>query len=333
MMPIALASPPVSEWVTDVLGRDYSRRTLQLGPDPDGEGTIVATLVRHEAGGCAARGAFLHVHGYTDYFFQTELAERVAAQGFAFYALDLRKCGRSLRAGHTPHYISDLAHYDDELNRALGLLRGAEGHDGVVVGAHSTGGIITPLWLDRLRDKGLRGVDGLVLNSPWFDLQGPAYYRHVGTVGIDLAGRLRGMRLLTTDDADAYGVSLHSSREGEWDYDLGWKPLIGFPVRLGWLRAVRRGHAQFHRGVDVGCPSLVLRSTRTRFATHYRPDVDTADAVLDVRQIARWSGCLGGRTSVVPVQGARHDVFLSLPPVREQAYAELTSWLGATVPV
>lgn len=322
----------MSDWEPDVLGSDYSQRTLPLGTDPDGEGEIVATLVRHDPGAAGPRGAWLHVHGYTDYFFHTELAGRVAAQGFAFYALDLRKCGRSTRPGCTPHYISNLTLYDTELNAALGLLRGEEGHDTVVVGAHSTGGIITPLWLDRLRDRDVRGVEGLVLNSPWFDLQGPAYYRHVGTVGIDVAGRLQGMRLLNKDEADAYGASLHSTRDGEWDYDLDWKPLNGFPVRLGWLRAVRRGHAQFHRGVDVGCPSLVLRSTRSHVAVHYSPAVDTADAVLDVRQIARWSGCLGGRTNVVPLEGARHDVFLSQQPARETAYGELASWLDTTLP-
>ncbi len=317
-------------WTQDVLGHGYEQRTLELGTDPDGEGDVVATLVRHRGEQPTPRGAVLYVHGYTDYFFQTHLAELFAAQGFAFHALDLRKCGRSLRAGHTPHYVTDLELYDLELDRALDSIR-AE-HEHVVVVAHSTGGTITPLWLDRRRETGRPGVAGLVLNSPWFDLQGPAYYRHVGTLGIDLAGRLQGMRLLTKDVADAYGVSLHASREGEWDYDLAWKPLEGFPVRLGWMRAVRRGHAALHRGLDVGCPSLVLRSTRTRFASHYAPEVDTADAVLDVRQIARWAGCLGGRTSVVPVPDARHDVFLSRAEPRERAMDELVAWLDDTLP-
>jgi len=322
----------MSDWVPDVLGSDYSQRTLDLGPDPDGESPIVATLIRLDSAAGGARGAVLYIHGYTDYFFQTELAQRFADQGFAFYALDLRKCGRSLRPGHTEHYTTDLATYDTELNWALQVVRAQQGHQRVVVAAHSTGGIIAPLWLDRLRDKELPGADGLVLNSPWFDLQGPAYYRHVGTMGIDLVGRVQGMRLLATEDADAYGVSLHAASKGEWDYNLDWKPLQGFPIRLGWMRAIRRGHAQLHRGLDVGCPSLVLRSTRTKFATRYTPDIDTADAILDVRQIARWAGCLGGRLNVVPIEGARHDVFLSQMPVRERAYAELAAWLDVTVP-
>jgi len=39
----------------------------------------------------------LYVHGWSDYFFQTELARYWHAQGAAFYALDLRKFGRSLQ--------------------------------------------------------------------------------------------------------------------------------------------------------------------------------------------------------------------------------------------
>lgn len=35
---------------------------------------------------------------------------------------------------------------------------------------------------------------------------------------------------------------------------------------------------------------------------------DRSYTVLDVAQIARWSGCLGNETTVVPVPGALHDV-------------------------
>ena len=59
----------------------------------------------------------LYVHGFTDYFFQTELADFLAARGLPFYALDLRKCGRARRPGQTAHYVSDLALYDAELTR------------------------------------------------------------------------------------------------------------------------------------------------------------------------------------------------------------------------
>ena len=70
----------------------------------------------------SATRAVLLVHGFTDYFFNTELADHFAARGFAFYALDLHKCGRSWREGQTPHFTTDLARYDTELERATATL-------------------------------------------------------------------------------------------------------------------------------------------------------------------------------------------------------------------
>ena len=327
LITLPLGSVLVTDWLPDVLGSDYQQRVLPLGADPDGEGEVQATLVRHTQPG--SRGVFLHVHGYTDYFFQTGLAEHLVAEGFAFYALDLRKCGRSIRGGQTPHFVSDLALYDAELNEALRLVRAEYPAAPVVVGGHSTGGLIVPLWLDRLHAAGSTAACGLLLNSPWFDLQGPAYYRSaLGGVAIDLAGRVLPKRIIPIGGGgDSYGTSLHSSGTGEWTYDLTWKPMGGFPARFGWLRAVRQGQARLHRGLDVGCPTLLLRSARSHFSQTHQPEVDTADAVLDVNQIARWAGCLGERTVVVPVDGARHDVFLSTRTAREAAYNELDSWL------
>src|ERR1700719_4012477 len=94
------------EWKPDILGDGYTQTVLGLGADPDGEGLIEAVLVRREPrDGEVAQGAVLYVHGFTDYFFQTALADFFAACGLPFYALDLRKSGRALRPGHTAHYV------------------------------------------------------------------------------------------------------------------------------------------------------------------------------------------------------------------------------------
>ena len=100
----------------------YWQQTFELGPDPDGEGQLVATLVRRGEADPSATHAVLAVHGFTDYFFHTELADHFAGRGFAFYALDLHKCGRSWREGQTPHFTTDLARYDRELERALDVI-------------------------------------------------------------------------------------------------------------------------------------------------------------------------------------------------------------------
>ena len=109
--------PPLAADV-DILGEPYLAETIPLAPDD--EGAVVATLVTRRAPG-TARGAVLHVHGFCDYFFQTSAADFWAAQGYDFYALDLRKYGRSLRPHQTPNFTTDLAAYHEELDEAYRL--------------------------------------------------------------------------------------------------------------------------------------------------------------------------------------------------------------------
>jgi alpha-beta hydrolase superfamily lysophospholipase len=309
----------------------YWRRTLPLGPDPHGEGPLVATLVRR-GDGARARHAVLALHGYTDYFFNTELADHFADRGFTFYALDLHKCGRSRQEGQTPHFTTDLASYDAELDRALAHIEAdgdGTGSARVCVYGHSAGGLIATLWLDRLRRRRATScVGGLVLNSPFFDLQGPAILRTAPTSAALIAlARFRKLQVIRKPSAGGYGTSLHRDYAGEFDYDLGMKPLGGFPITFGWINAVRRGQARLHRGLDVGVPSLLLRSDHSVAESPDPGAIQRGDAVLDVKQIARWAGCVGNRQTIAPVVDAKHDVFLSLAAPRAAAYRELGRWL------
>ncbi|WP_085162899.1 alpha/beta hydrolase, partial [Mycobacterium lacus] len=308
----------------------YWQHTIPLGPDPDGEGEIVATLIRRGDTDAAER-AVLAVHGYTDYFFHTELADHFASRGFAFYALDLRKCGRSRRDGQTPHFTTDLAHYDAELEHALAVIGEQNRSPRVLIYGHSAGGLIVSLWLDRLRQRAATtrsGIAGLVLNSPFLDLRGPAIVRlSVTAATIAAVSRVRSKAVARGPVEGGYGTSLHRDYDGEFDYNLQWKPVGGFPVTFGWLHAVRRGQVRLHRGLDVGVPNLILRSDHTVRESAGPTALHRGDAVLDVRQIARWAGCIGNRTTVVPVADAKHDVFLSLPQPRQVAYQQLDLWL------
>jgi alpha-beta hydrolase superfamily lysophospholipase len=128
-----------------------------------------------------------------------------------------------------------------------------------------------------------------------------------------------------------YGRSLHHEHGGEWDYDLTWKPLDSRPVYVGWLRAVRRGHAQLHAGLELTYPTLVRSSARSWFGEQTDETAATHDIVLDVRQIRRWASSVGQHVTSVAIDGAIHDVVLSRPPVRAQVYAAIDTWLGAWV--
>ncbi|MDC6636329.1 hypothetical protein OEZ81_25645, partial [Leclercia adecarboxylata] len=104
------------------------------------------------------------------------------------------------------------------------------------------------------------------------------------------------------------------------------------PVTVGWINAIRRGQLQLHRGLDVGVPNLILRSDHTVAETTTSVGMERGDAVLDVSQIARWAGCVGSRSTVIPVTDAKHDVFRSLPARRAVAFGELNHWLDWYLP-
>ncbi len=318
-----------SQMVTDILGEPYEAEVIDLPADY--EGPVVATLVRRRAPG-TARGAVLHLHGFCDYFFQTEMADFYVGQGFDFYAVDLRKYGRSLLPHQTPNFCRDLGEYHPELDAALQRIRQRDGHGPVVLSAHSTGGLIGALWADDRRSAGSPVVDALVLNSPWLDLQGSLLLRTAGTTAVDQIGLRRPYQVLPRHVSTLYGESLHSDYRGEYAFNLQWKPRDSFPVRAGWLRAVRRAHRRVHRGIDVGAPALVLCSSRSTTPQEWCDDVTCSDVVLDVRQIARWSHALGPHVTIARVDRAIHDVLASPADVRKEAYAEVTRWLGTYLP-
>jgi len=300
----------------DVLGAEYE--PIRLTFEDDHEGEVVATLVRRRAEG---RKAVLYLHGFVDYFFQKHLADFYVERGYSFYALDLRKYGRSLLPHQTPNFARSMSDYFPEIDEAVRLIR--EENDVLLVNGHSTGGLTAALWADRVRGQGL--VDGLFLNSPFLELNVPAAMRHTVGPVVRVLARVRPTMVFPTGLSEAYVRSIHSDHDGEWDFDLTWKPAKGFPVRLGWLTAIMRAHRQVHAGLNVDVPVLVMASARSV----RRGDVTSADCVLDAGAIARWSTRIGPHVTCVRIDGGLHDLCLSAKPARDRFFEELDRWLAA----
>ncbi|HEX4704118.1 MAG TPA: alpha/beta hydrolase [Pseudonocardiaceae bacterium] len=313
--------------MTDPLfGERSTVRTIQVSPDASGP--AVATLVRVPAE-VNTRGAVLIVHGFVDYFFHTELADHLRGNGFDVYGLDLRAYGRSLLEHQLPNYVTDLAMHFEELDEAARLIHDVDGHRRLTVVGHSTGGLVTALWANRAPAP----LDALVLNSPWLDLAEPWFMRTVGTAAVRVLGRFAPRTVVRAGLGTVYGESLRHDHHGEWDYNLEWKPLNGFPVRAGWLRAIRAGHRAVRAGLDIPVPVLVLHSARSLLhGRAWTPAAMSADTVLDVAQIARRAPKLGRHVRTVVVAGGLHDVFLSAPDVRAAAMTAMDGWLDEQVP-
>jgi alpha-beta hydrolase superfamily lysophospholipase len=308
---------------TDLLGAPYERHTIDLGTDD--EGPVTATLVRRRAGESDGR-AVLYVHGFADYFFQQHLADFYVARGIDFYALDLRKYGRSLLPHQTPNFCRDLGEYYQELDEAVRIIREVDGHDRLLVNGHSTGCLITALWAHDRRETG--AVDAMFFNSPFFDMNVSRTLRTVMAPITMRRGRTKPYSLVGAGLNDVYGSSVHRDRYGEWEYNLEWKPLPGFPVRTGWLRAILLGQKRLHAGLDIPAPVIVASSKASYKRARWSDEARAADSVLDIDHMAKWMPALGPRTTLVRIEGGLHDLALSAEPARKELFDEVGRWMN-----
>jgi alpha-beta hydrolase superfamily lysophospholipase len=247
------------------------------------------------------RGAALYVHGFSDYFFQRHMAQRFAAEGYAFYALDLRKCGRSLRPHQHANFCKDIREYYADITAALRAI-GAP----VLLAGHSAGGLLCSLYAhDGERREDVRA---LWLNSAFFDWRAPGWRRPRLYLAA-AAGRL----FPFISNPDPFQPDYVRALCEEWEFDLRLKPLRGFPVYYGWIGAIADAHARVHSGLVIGCPVLSMHS-------------DDADIILDWRGIARCSRTLGPRVTVLAFPGGWHDLVLSPRAIREAVFSALFAW-------
>jgi alpha-beta hydrolase superfamily lysophospholipase len=310
----------VTTWTPDFLG-GYETTDLVLpdtepAPGEPSDVELVATLIRKSGPRVGSRAA-LYVHGWNDYFFQTHVADYLTDLGYDFYAIDLRRYGRSLRPGQLRGFITNLDDYSLELDAAADLI--AVDHDRLLLIGHSTGGLVTALWAAHNADR----LEALILNSPWLDIQGAAIVRTLGSPVIDKLGSRAPTSVIRLPDLGFNARSMHISLGGEWDYDLTLKSTPGPPIRTGWLRAILLGHQKVAAGLGIGVPILVLASTTTDFSRRWHEGLRTVDSVLDVEQIAARAVRLGPHVTVVRIPEGLHDLTLSAPHVRKQALDEI----------
>ncbi|VXB27233.1 Lysophospholipase [Arthrobacter sp. 9V] len=324
------------EWTADILGTDFQSCGLDAtGPD----GVIRhATLIRHrvQPGNDPSNdgqspqkryGAILFLHGWSDYFFNTELASFWAEQGYDFYALDMHNHGRSLQADMPGGYVANLTDYDAEIEKAIDIIhddRAASPKGSLTLMGHSTGGLVAALWASRHPDD----VQHLILDSPWLEMHGSSLVRRAAQAMVSPIAKLRPETVLRLPERGFYFRSISSTAEGEWTLDENYRPPLAFPVRAGWLSAVFAGHSQVARGLKLEMPVLVLTSTTSANGMVWQESMRRSDAVLDVGVIALRAMALGRTVTLERIDGALHDVFLSAPAVRKDAYARLARWVN-----
>lgn len=305
----------------DILGDGFEQRTIELRADYEGE--AVAVLVRRLSAGQQQDKAILYIHGFNDYFFQSEMAHWFNRNGFNFYAIDLRKYGRAYMSHQKFNDIRNLKDYYEEITAALSLIR-SEGNKETVLMGHSTGGLIVTLYAKDNPQSLL--YDGLVLNSPFFDFNLSKSVKFFLPV-IAWLGKYFPKIKISGGFSEKYGESIHKDYGGEWEYNLLWKPNVAPKINIGWLRAIYEGQRELNNDFEIAKPVLVLHSLKSVDDLSDLSQVTSCDAILNVEDIKRIACNIKSDVQITAIPGGLHDLVLSAKTARTEVYNVIESWL------
>lgn len=325
LLPLLLAALLGSAvvWTPDtVLGDGFDVHTVVQPADYSG--AVHSTVIRHRSD-CADTVAVLYVHGYNDYFFQDEEADRWADSCFHFYAVDLRKYGRSILPGQEPYELHDISEYYADIDSALAAMR-ADGVRRVVLMGHSTGGLVTSSYMRNHPDS---IIEALVLNSPFLDWNMNGFMRKVATPAVGWLGRLfPHMKISQGSEPSPYGQSLLRGEHGEWEFNTDWKTIIPRKVEASWVGAITRAQRDVRRG-GIAVPVLLMHSDSSATGSEWTPEFQRADGVLNVEHMKTYGPRLGSDVELREIPDGMHDLFLSGEAARDSAYRAVFDWLSA----
>lgn len=313
-----------SGWQQDILGDNFQMRYVDQGKDYCGN--VRSTIIRNRPVVPSRRG-ILYVHGYNDYFFQKEMAERFVDSCINFYAVDLRKYGRSIMPGQKMFQARDLHEYFADIDSALFQME-ADGVSQIVIMGHSTGGLITALYMDEHHQS---SIEGLILNSPFLEWNFNAFLRKLAIPAVGSLAALFPNMEISQGDNTGYAESLLKDYHGEWTYNTDWKLIHSQKVETSWLRAITRAQKQLKKKGCIDVPVLLLHSSGSVGGSHWTPAYQCNDAVLNVNDISRIGRALGDDVTEDTIDGGLHDLALSATAARQQFYEDIFIWLNKKV--
>lgn len=318
-----------TDWQPDILGNGYEMRHVDQGSDYTGRviSTIIRKLSPTDSTKTGAHRGVLYVHGFNDYFFQQEMGDRFVSHGYDFYAVDLRRYGRSLTTGQKPFDVRDMSSYFPDIDSALVVME-RSGISEVILMGHSTGGLTTAYFESRCHPEIIKA---LILNSPFLDWNQGWKERIIPAVS--LLGKFLPDFKIPQGLSTAYAESLLKDYHGEWSYNTNWKFIQSPPVTAGWIRAITEAQKALRDGrADIRIPILLLYSSQSISGSEWPPEHNRGDGVLDVADIKKFGSELGPYVTCVKVMGGLHDLVLSAPEIRQPLYRYIFNWLDRTLP-
>lgn len=314
---------PVTDtaWHPDILP-GYEARYVNQGEAFDGpcRSTIIRKLCRK-----GSRKAFLYIHGFNDYFFQKEMGERFVDSGFNFYAVDLRRYGRSKEPWQYPFNVRNQEEYFADIDSALLQIR-KDGNTDITLGGHSTGGL-TVAFMGAMKGKNI-GVDRIVTDSPFLEWNYNSFMRNVGAPTVAFLGKIFKNSKIKQGHCDGYAYSLLKEYYGEWTYNTDWKMIYSPPVTFSWVGAINSAQSRLmKKAKNIAVPILVMHSSRKIEGCNYTPEFQTGDAVLDPAMLQKRGEKLGNTREVCAIDSGLHDLILSNEKARNAAYDTIFSFI------
>ncbi len=301
--------------------KNFTYDTLTLNNDY--EGKVEATFIQSDKNN-SGQVAVLYLHGFVDYFFHPHLADKFHENGYNFYALELRKYGHSLLPHQHPNYCKNLEEYFEEIDICLEKINSIDKGKIIFLG-HSTGGLIISLYAEYGRRKDL--LSALILNSPFLEMNAPAIVRKLSPPFFRIAVKANQYANIPNALSPLYPKSLHVKFNGEWDFNLDFKPIKGFPAYFQWLLAIKAGQDTIKKGLHISIPILLLHSSSSYLPRKWSEDIHKKDVVLNIDHMIKYADNLGDNVKRIEITDGRHDIFLSIKEVRVEAFDKMFSWL------
>lgn len=322
-----MTTASTTTWAPDSALPGFEALTMAFPDDYDGP--VTATLVRRRSAAARlsspkspAGRAVLYIHGFIDYFYQAHMADAYNAHGFDFYALDLRKSGRSMLPRQRPYFCLDLREHFAEVDAAIDIIRAESPGARLLLNGHSAGGLLAALYAAEGARRAQ--IDAIFLNSPFFGFKVDPLTKAISPLMAALGRVLPNLGVGGL--SPLYGQSIHRSGRGEWDFDTRMKPLMGPRPRLAWVGAIYRAQRVIKAGLRIPQPILLMHAARSGGGATWNASFTNSDCVLDVADMRRYGPGLGDNVTLVSIEDGMHDLVLSPAPVRARVFDALFVW-------
>ena len=259
------------------------------------------------------RHAILFVHGFNDYFFNYKLILEFLSFGYDVYAITLRRYGSTIKKDDDKlFYTNDLNEYIEDIDNCFPkILEG--NYKNIFLVGHSTGGLTSTLYCHngKYKDK----IKGLILNSPFFDLNDSALMEFILKYIIYYIGVIYPTFKLASSNDDYYNTTNEETLK-RFYFNPKYKLRGSSSIYAGWIKTIVYNQSLIqNKKINLKIPILVLYSDKTIPIDK----MEKGDNILDVKEINKYSDFIGKNVTEYSIKNATHDVFVSEEEPREKA--------------